>query len=96
MERDLLQALAHALRDAELAAEMLKIDEDHGGRYGIDHIHAELAKRSVTKPRSTRGSMTASHVHQRRLRRAHSVAAHQPPHPDHTEASAMTAGSSRW
>lgn len=39
------QDSAHAQRDAELTAEILKIDQDHEGRYGIDRIHAELAAR---------------------------------------------------
>jgi len=38
------QESAHAQRDAELTAEIVKIDQDHEGRYGIDRIHAELAK----------------------------------------------------
>lgn len=50
------QESVHARRDAELTAEILKIDQDHEGRYGIDRIHAELA---------TRGHATS----QRRVRR---------------------------
>jgi putative transposase len=38
------QESAHARRDAELTAQIVKIDRDHKGRYGIDRIHAELAK----------------------------------------------------
>jgi putative transposase len=38
------QESAHAQRDAELAAQIVNIDRDHEGRYGIDRIHAELAK----------------------------------------------------
>ena len=38
------QESVHARRDAELAAEIVKIDRAHEGRYGIDRIHAELAK----------------------------------------------------
>ncbi|ETA71171.1 IS3 family transposase [Actinospica robiniae] len=38
------QACAHAQRDAELTAAIVAIDRAHEGRYGIDRIHAELAK----------------------------------------------------
>ena len=38
------QESAHAQRDAELTAKIVTIDEKHEGRYGIDRIHAELAK----------------------------------------------------
>ena len=39
------QESAHAQRDAELTAQIVTIDQDHQGRYGVDRIHAELAKR---------------------------------------------------
>lgn len=49
------QESAHAQRDAELTAEIVKIDRDHEGRYGIDRIHAELAKQGhVTSQRRVR------------------------------------------
>ncbi len=38
------QACAHAQRDAELTAAIVAIDRAHEGRYGIDRIHAQLAK----------------------------------------------------
>lgn len=38
------QESAHARRDAELTGEILKIDREHESRYGIERIHAELAK----------------------------------------------------
>jgi putative transposase len=38
------QACAHAQRDAQLTAAIVAIDRAHEGRYGIDRIHAELAK----------------------------------------------------
>lgn len=38
------RASAHAQRDAELTARILEIDAEHNSLYGIDRIHAELAK----------------------------------------------------
>jgi putative transposase len=38
------QESVHAQRDAELTAKIRAIDAEHGHRYGIDRIHAELAK----------------------------------------------------
>ena len=38
------QESTHAQRDAELTAKIVAIDAEHGHRYGIDRIHAELAK----------------------------------------------------
>jgi putative transposase len=38
------QESTHTQRDAELTAKIRAIDEEHERRYGIDRIHAELAK----------------------------------------------------
>lgn len=38
------QESKHAHRDAELTAKIVAIDAEHGHRYGVDRIHAQLAK----------------------------------------------------